>query len=137
MASRATGRDQRRRFWPASPYATRGHSRCARLTRWRGRGKERVSGRLENVQANNIGGMPRHKGEQLLRAAGIVLPELRFQDCPPPLSKRWWPWAKPLSPLPRLVHIADAATLVLWPTTASIRSQGKPNQFSDSPRCRL
>src|SRR5258705_13498079 len=102
MASRATDRDQRRRFEPASPYATRGHSRCARLTRWRVRERERVLDPPTSAQASNIGGMPRHKGEELLRAAGIVLRERRSQDCPPPLSKRGWAGGKRLSPLPRL-----------------------------------
>src|ERR1700722_12143061 len=108
MASRATDQDQRHRFWQVSPYATRGHARCARLTRSRVRGKEQASDRPKNVQANNIGGMPRHKGELLLPAAGIVLPERRFQDCPPPLAKRRWLRARQLSPLPRLEHIAVA-----------------------------
>src|ERR1700685_321714 len=136
MASRATDQDQCHRFELASPCAKRGHSTYARRIHWRVCGRERVLDRPRNVRASNIGGMPRHKGERLLPAAGIVLPERRFQDCPPPLAKRRWLRARQLSPLPRLEHIAVAATLVLSPTTASIRSQDKPNQFSDSPRCR-
>src|SRR5215469_17938538 len=136
MASQATIRVPRRRFYPASPYATRGHWPYERLTRWRVGGRERASCQRENEPSSSIDGMPQHIAGRLLLAAGIVLPARRPPDLPPPISRRRLPRARPL-PRPLLWgHIAGAATLVPWPTRASIRSQARPTPFSDSPRCR-
>src|SRR5271157_3160663 len=123
------------RFAQASPCATGDLSRCERHPRWQAGGKAPVSGRLENALSSSIVGKPRHRDPRLPRAVGIVLPALKFHDSRRLISRPQSPPARPLGPPPRLEHIADAATLEPWLTTASIRSPGRPSQLSALPKC--
>ena len=122
------------RFEQAFPCATGGLSLCERHPRWQAGGKAPVSDRLENPPSSSTAGMPRYRDRWLPCAAGVVPPALQSQDSPQPLSALQWPRARPLGPPLPLEHIAGAATLEPWMTTASIRSPGRPNQFSALPK---
>src|SRR5258708_6817217 len=135
MASRVIDQNLPDRFEQAFPCATGGLSRCERHPRWQAGERGPVSGRLETAPSSSTAGMPRHRDRRLPRVAGIVLPALKVHDSPQPLATLQSPPATPLGPPPRLEHIADATTLVPWLTTASIRSPGRPSQFSILPKC--
>src|SRR5260370_7834742 len=135
MVLRVVARYRIDRFAQASPCATGDPSRCERHPRWQAGGKAPVSGRLENPPSSSIVGRPRHRDLRLPCAVGIVLPALKFHDSPRLLSTQRSPPAKPLGPPPRLEHIAGAATLVPWLTTAPIRRPLRPSPFSPLPNC--
>src|SRR6266478_9578316 len=134
MVSRAGDQDRTARFAQASTCSTGVLSRCEQHPRWQAGGKAPVSGRRENALSSRTVGKPRHRDLRLPCAVGIVLPALKFHDSPRVISRQQSPPAKPLGRPPRLEHIAGAATLVLWLTTASIRSPGRPSQISALPK---
>src|SRR5580693_2033843 len=123
------------RFAQASPCATADPSQCERHPRWQAGGKAPVSGRLENAPSSSIVGKPRHRDRRPPCAAGVVPPAPRLPDFPRRLATLQSPPATPLGLPLRLEHIAGAATLVPWLTMASIRSPGRPSQFSALPKC--
>src|SRR5580700_7363097 len=135
MVSRVVDHYRPDRFERAFPCATGGLSRCERHPRWQGSGREPVSGRRENARSSSTVDMPRHIDRRLPCAAGVVPPAPRLPDFPQPLATLQSPPATPLGRPPRLEHIAGATVLVPWLTTASIRSPGRPSQFSALPRC--
>src|SRR5712692_196953 len=135
MALRVVDQYRPDRFAQASPCATGDLSRCERHLRWQAGGKAPVSGRLENALSSSIVGMPRHRDRRLPYAEGVVPPAPRPPDSPQLHATLQSPPAKLLGLPPRLEHIVGAATLVPWQTTASIRSPGRPSQFSALPKC--
>src|SRR5208337_3549724 len=134
MVSRAADQDRPDRFAQVLPCATDDLSRCERHLRLQAGGRGLVSGRRENARSSSTVGMPRHRDRRLPCAARVVPPVPRPPDFPQPLATLQSPPAKPLGPPPRLEHIAGAATLAPWLTTASIRSPGRPSQFSALPK---